>query len=117
MHPFNIAQAADTTASFSIGFSEQVEYVIIPDSFSKNNPWSKRASCRGWHFKEVFVVQVLSISSGDIYNKLGIRKFFLTVPSPLHGTSQSTLSKLIFLCKSNALLLVTITKFARSLII
>ena len=80
-HPSAAASTAATTASSSTGCSEHVEYVICPPG---------RSSAAALRVTRIWV-RCSSIPY-DGLQPLRRLKSFLTVPSPLHGTSQTAAS-------------------------
>lgn len=83
---FALLNISVTTASFSIGFSEHVEYATNPPTLHNYRALYKISIYRGCKFIASTVLHFLHISG-----------IFLVAPSPEQGTSARTLSKYIFL--------------------
>jgi hypothetical protein len=71
-----------TTASSSIGLSEQVEYIINPPTFNISNPFINNLFYTLWSY-----YNLLTFQSFHFLPNLRI------APSPEQGTSHNTLSK------------------------
>mmetsp|Transcript_7910 Transcript_7910/g.33295 ORF Transcript_7910/g.33295 Transcript_7910/m.33295 type:complete len:218 (+) Transcript_7910:883-1536(+) len=78
----NFFTAAMTTASFSMGFMEHVEYTSLPPSSKRCSPRRRMRTCFLWRPSAKESVQLLRTA--------GVLR---RVPSPLHGTSASTREK------------------------
>jgi hypothetical protein len=86
MYPLYIFNTAATTASFSNGFKEQVEYDNFPPTFSNSRPLLRIANYSGCNDEPSLV--------DHFSHFLGI---FLIAASDEHGTSHTILSNCILL--------------------
>jgi hypothetical protein len=105
--PWFERRAAAMTASFSTGFREQVEYTSLPSSLSIFIALCRILSCNLVNSQHNFnkcsqkACPCNPFPSFDC-QLFQIPMFFLNVPSPLHGTSQSILSNRSTACLLSA---------------
>mmetsp|Transcript_160 Transcript_160/g.660 ORF Transcript_160/g.660 Transcript_160/m.660 type:complete len:287 (+) Transcript_160:509-1369(+) len=80
--PLEERSSSATTASFSMGFSEHVEYTRRPPTRRRRAPRCAMRVCRRW--------RPLALATFHLRQMSGALRM---VPSPEHGTSHSTRSK------------------------